>query len=44
MDVMVSERDDTAVVPVNGRIDTESAERLDTALSGVLARGGRGRS
>jgi anti-anti-sigma factor len=41
MDVTVSERDDTAIVSVDGRIDAESAERLDTALSGVLARGGR---
>jgi anti-anti-sigma factor len=41
MDVTVSERDDTAIVSVDGRIDAESAERLDTALSGALARGGR---
>ncbi len=41
MDVTVSERDDTAIVSVDGRIDAESAERLDTAISGVLARGGR---
>lgn len=41
MDVTVSERDDTAIVSVGGRIDAESAERLDTAISGVLARGGR---
>ena len=41
MDVTVSERDDTAIVSVDGRIDAESAENLDTAISGVLARGGR---
>jgi anti-anti-sigma factor len=41
MDVSVSERDDTAIVSVDGRIDAESAERLDKAISGVLARGGR---
>lgn len=41
MDVTVNERDDTAVVSVDGRIDAESAERLDTAISGVLARGGK---
>lgn len=41
MDVTVSERDDTAIVSVDGRIDAESAEYLDTAISGVLARGGR---
>jgi anti-anti-sigma factor len=41
MDVTVSERGDTAIVSVDGRIDAESAERLDTAISGVLARGGR---
>ncbi|WP_214020981.1 STAS domain-containing protein [Methanoculleus sp.] len=41
MDVTVSERDDTAIVSVDGRIDAESAERLDTAISGVLARGGK---
>ncbi|MDD4251918.1 MAG: STAS domain-containing protein [Methanoculleus horonobensis] len=41
MDVTVSERDDTAIVSVDGRIDAESAERLDTAISAVLARGGK---
>lgn len=41
MDVTVSERDDTAVVSVDGRIDAESAERLDTVIAGVLARGGK---
>lgn len=41
MDVSVSERDDTAIVSVDGRIDAESAEHLDSALSGVLARGGK---
>ncbi len=41
MNVTVSERGDTAVVSVDGRIDAESAERLDTAISGALARGGR---
>ena len=41
MDVTVSEREDTAVVSVDGRIDAESAEHLDTAISSVLARGGK---
>ena len=41
MDVSVSERDDTAIVSVDVRIDAESAETLDSALSGVLARGGK---
>lgn len=41
MDVTVNERDDTAIVSVDGRIDAESAERLDTAIGGVLARGGK---
>ncbi|MCC7554623.1 MULTISPECIES: STAS domain-containing protein [Methanoculleus] len=41
MDVTVSERDDTAVVSVDGRIDAESAKRLDTVIAGVLARGGK---
>jgi anti-anti-sigma factor len=41
MDVMVSQRDDTAIIEVNGRIDTESAEYLDAALNGALARGAK---
>ena len=41
MDVTVREQDGTAIVSVDGRIDAGSAGRLDTALSEVLARGGR---
>ena len=41
MDVTINEREETVIVSVDGRIDAESAEQLDTALSSVLARGGR---
>jgi anti-anti-sigma regulatory factor len=34
MDVTVSGRDDTAIVPADGRIDTKRAERLDETLAG----------
>lgn len=39
MDVTVQEKDDAAVVTVEGRIDAASAEGLDEALTGAISRG-----